>query len=198
MIRARCLRVKQHYPVQKITKKIACSSYTGAQQRFAVMSCTALVLVLSAGDKMVLILDLRFSVICYKFKFLGNLGFLQPIYRVLRKISNYRKNFWNLFHQFHQNFSSKWFDVNKLTIVNSLVLHLLHRNIAHLAIKTRKTFLKMEVLVQEECRKFQIAVNRPNYNGVIADWCGLKAWILVLDSDSGICPIILVVFEKGS
>ena len=105
-----------------------------------------------------LIADLRFSAIYCKFKFLSILGFLQPIYRVLRKISNYRKNFWTLFHQFHQNFSSKWFDVNKITIVNSLVLHILHRDIAHLAIKTGKSFLKMEVLVQEECKKFQIAV----------------------------------------
>ena len=40
--------ITQH---RKITKKIVCSSQTGAQQRLAVMICTALVLVLSPVHK---------------------------------------------------------------------------------------------------------------------------------------------------
>ena len=36
--------------------------------------------------------------------------------------------------------------VNKLTIINRFALHTLHRNITHLAVKTRKTNIKIDIL----------------------------------------------------
>ena len=46
MFRARCLRVRQHYPAKKKNQKIARSSSTREQQRLAVMSCTDRIFVL--------------------------------------------------------------------------------------------------------------------------------------------------------
>ena len=49
MIRARCLRVRQHCPAQKI-QKTASNSFLSAQQRFSVKSRTAFLLVSSLID----------------------------------------------------------------------------------------------------------------------------------------------------
>ena len=51
MIRARCLRVKQHYPAQKKNQKNSMKFLNRGTTAVAVMSCTALVLVLSPVDK---------------------------------------------------------------------------------------------------------------------------------------------------